>query len=179
MWDECNCAVVWTFFVIAFLWDWNENRPFPVLWPLLSFPNLLAYWVQHLHFRHIQGLEFGASQVALVIKDQLANAVDARDVGSIPGSWRSPGAGTGNPLWYSCLENSTVRGAWWATVHGATKSQTWLSDWAQGTPVKTCSPIFWLPDLWKYFLTNYSCLISSKLWFCFFSSVRSHVLLCF
>ena len=46
MWNECNCAVVWTFFGIAF-WDWNENWPFPVLWPLLSFPNLLAYWVQH------------------------------------------------------------------------------------------------------------------------------------
>ena len=46
VWDECNCAVVWTFFGIAFLWDWNENWPFPVLWPLLSFPNLLAYWVQ-------------------------------------------------------------------------------------------------------------------------------------
>ena len=37
MWEECNCAVVWTFFCIAFLWDWNENWPFPVLWPLLSF----------------------------------------------------------------------------------------------------------------------------------------------
>ena len=48
VWDECNCAVVWAFFGIAFLWDWNENWPFPVLWPLLSFPNLLAYWVQHL-----------------------------------------------------------------------------------------------------------------------------------
>ena len=45
MWDECNCAVVWTFFGIALLWDWNENWPFPVLWPLLSFSNLLAYWV--------------------------------------------------------------------------------------------------------------------------------------
>ena len=44
MWDECNCVVVWTFFGIAFLWDENENWPFPVLWPLLSFPNLLAYW---------------------------------------------------------------------------------------------------------------------------------------
>ena len=42
MWDECNCAVVWAFFCIAFLWDWNENGPFWVLWPLLSFPNLLA-----------------------------------------------------------------------------------------------------------------------------------------
>ena len=49
MWDECNCAVVWAFFGIAFLWDWNENRPFPVLWLLLHFPNLLAYWVQHIH----------------------------------------------------------------------------------------------------------------------------------
>ena len=49
IWDECNCMVVLTFFGIAFLWDWNENWPFPVLWPLLSFPSLLAYWVQHFH----------------------------------------------------------------------------------------------------------------------------------
>ena len=49
VWDECKCAVVWVFFGIAFLWDWNVNWPFPVLWPLLSFPNLLAYWVQHFH----------------------------------------------------------------------------------------------------------------------------------
>ena len=49
VWDECNCAVVWTSFGIAFLWDWNENWPSPVLWPLLSFPNLLAHWVQHFH----------------------------------------------------------------------------------------------------------------------------------
>ena len=49
VWDECNCAVVWAFFGIAFFRDWNENWPFPVLWPLLSFPNLLAYWVHHFH----------------------------------------------------------------------------------------------------------------------------------
>ena len=41
MWNECNCAVVWTFFNTAILWDWNENWPFPVLWRLLRFPNLL------------------------------------------------------------------------------------------------------------------------------------------
>ena len=57
MWDECNCAVVWTFFGIAFLWDWDENCPFPVLWPLLSFPNLLAYWVQHFHSIILQDLK--------------------------------------------------------------------------------------------------------------------------
>ena len=45
MWDECNCAVVWTFFGIAFLWDWNENWPFPVLRPLLSFPN--CWHIEH------------------------------------------------------------------------------------------------------------------------------------
>ena len=45
MWDECNCVVVWAFFGIAFLWDWNENWPFPALWPLLSFPKFLTYWV--------------------------------------------------------------------------------------------------------------------------------------
>ena len=47
MWKECNCMVIWTLFGIALLWDWNENWPFPVLWPLLNFLNLLAYWVQH------------------------------------------------------------------------------------------------------------------------------------
>ena len=50
VWDECNFVVVWAFFGIAFLWDWNENRSFPVLRPLLSFPNLhmtqeFPYWV--------------------------------------------------------------------------------------------------------------------------------------
>ena len=49
MWDECNCEVVWAFFDIAFLWDWTEKWPFLVLGPLLSFPNLLAYWGQHFH----------------------------------------------------------------------------------------------------------------------------------
>ena len=39
LWDECNYTEVWTFVGIAFLWDWNESWPFPVLWPLLSFPN--------------------------------------------------------------------------------------------------------------------------------------------
>ena len=44
-WNEHSCVVVWTFFGIALLWDWNENLPFSVLRLLLSFPNLLAYWV--------------------------------------------------------------------------------------------------------------------------------------
>ena len=57
VWDEYNCAVVWALFGIAFLRDWNKNWPFPVLWPLLSFPNLLAYWVQHFHSIIFQDLK--------------------------------------------------------------------------------------------------------------------------
>ena len=47
VWNECSCAVVWTFFGVALLWDWKENWPFSVLWPQLSFPNLLIECVQH------------------------------------------------------------------------------------------------------------------------------------
>ena len=56
------------------------------------------------------------------------SACNAGDLGSIPGSGRSPGEGNGNPVQYSCLENPMDRGAWWATVHGVAKSQTRLSD---------------------------------------------------
>ena len=56
------------------------------------------------------------------------SACSAGDLGLIPGSGRSPGAGNGNPLQYSSLENLMDRGAWWAAVHGVTKSQAQLSD---------------------------------------------------
>ena len=51
-------------------------------------------------------------------------ACNAGDPDLIPGSRRSPGKGNGNPLQYSCLENSMDRGVWWATAHGVTKSPT-------------------------------------------------------
>ena len=53
-----------------------------------------------------------------MVKNLPANAGDARDLGLIPGSGRSPGEGNGNLLQYSCLENSMDRRAWWTTVHG-------------------------------------------------------------
>ena len=62
---------------------------------------------------------------SLVGKESTCNA---GDLGLIPGSRRSPGEGSGNPLQYSCLENPMDRGAWWVTVHGVTKSQTRLRD---------------------------------------------------
>ena len=57
VWDECNCAIAWAFFGIAFLRDWNENWPFPVLWPLLSFQ---IWW-------HIECSTFTASSFRLEI----------------------------------------------------------------------------------------------------------------
>ena len=60
----------------------------------------------------------------LVVKNPPANAEDLRDVGSIPGSGRSPQGGNSNPLQCSCLENPMDRGAWQATVHRFAKSRT-------------------------------------------------------
>ena len=59
-----------------------------------------------------------------MVKNLPANTGELRDMGSIPRTRRSPGGGHGNPLQYSCLENAMDRGAWSATVHGVTKSQT-------------------------------------------------------
>ena len=56
-----------------------------------------------------------------MVKNLPANAGDGRDMGLIPESGRSLGEGNGNPLQYSCLENSIDRGTWWATVHGGLK----------------------------------------------------------
>ena len=66
--------------------------------------------------------------MVLVVTNLPANSGDIRDLGSILGSGRSSGVGNGNPLQYSCLENSVDGGAWHATVQGATKSWTRLSD---------------------------------------------------
>ena len=60
--------------------------------------------------------------------DGKESTCNAGDPGSVPGSGRSPREGNGNPLQYSCLESSMDRGAWWAIVHGVTKSRTRLSD---------------------------------------------------
>ena len=61
-------------------------------------------------------------------EDGKESACKAGDLGSIPGLRRAPGRGHGNPLQYSCLENPHGKGAWWATVHGVTKSWAWQSN---------------------------------------------------
>ena len=65
------------------------------------------------------------------------SAYNVGDLGLVPGLGRSPGEGHGNPLQYSCLENSMDRWAWQATVHGVTKSWIWLSNWHTHTHTHT------------------------------------------
>ena len=81
-----------------------------------------------------------------MVKNPPANAGDIRDMGSIPGSGRSPGRGNSNPLQYSCLENPMDRGDWWARVHRVSRSRTQLKqlststgDFPGGPVIKTLS----------------------------------------
>ena len=83
-----------------------------------------------------------------MVKNSPNNAADIRDLGSIPGLGRSPGGGHGNPLQYSCLENFTDRGAWWATVHRVAKSWTRLKQLSMHTCIYgTCFRKFLQGDL--------------------------------
>ena len=87
-------------------WDIRQNR-------------MNNYYMLYVHSR-------GSQRVIVVKKKPACQCRRHRDMGSIPGSGRSPGGGHGNPLQYSCLENPMDEGAWWAIVHRVAKSQTWL-----------------------------------------------------
>ena len=75
-----------------------------------------------------------------MVKNPPASAGGAGDVALIPELGRSPGEGDGNPLQYSCLDNPMERGAWRATVHGVTESQTRLSAHTHTSDFMTHSP---------------------------------------
>ena len=85
----------------------------------------------------------GAYQGALLVKNPSASARGAKDMGSVPGSGRSPGGGHGRPLPYSCLENPMDRGAWQATVHGVAQSRTRLKGLSSsGIGVMDCVSLY-------------------------------------
>ena len=99
------------------------------------------------------------SMVSQTVK---ATAYDVGDLGLIPGSGRSPGEGNGNPLQYSCLENSMDGGAWWATVHGVAKSWThwvtllWLFIFS----------IICIKNMFKSYLDIYKYMQQFMVWLC-------------
>ena len=96
----------------------HQNTTMLVPWPWNSQPSEL-WETNFCSLTHSLGLPG-----SLVVNNLSANTRDARDTCLIPGLGWSPGVESGNPLQYSCLENSMDRGAWQTTVHGATKSQT-------------------------------------------------------
>ena len=110
-----------------------------------------------------------ASQVAL-LKNPPANAGDMRDMGSMPGSGRSPGGWHGNPLEYSCLENPwTERGAWWVTIHWVVKSWTRLKQLS--THAYSAAVIF--PKL----QVNVISKLNAPQWFSNTQKIRSKILI--
>ena len=82
----------------------------------------------------------------LGVKNPCANVGNLRDVGLIPGSGRTPGEGNENPLQYSCLDDSTDRDAWRATIHGISQSQTWLSDLAFSSCLRAWASLYLVLD---------------------------------
>ena len=114
---------------VLFVWTWNwKEAKMPINsrihQSIVVFP---ACWNTTQHWKWIttyynkkRGFPGGS--------DGKESACSAGDLGSTPELGRSPGEGNGNPLQYSCLENSMDWGAWWATVPGVAKSQTQLSD---------------------------------------------------
>ena len=92
---------------------------------LFFFLKPLANVVEKLLYTYVYKWNFPGSSKSKV------SACNAEDLGLIPGWGKSPGEGHGNPLWYSCLENSMDRGTWWGLkegAHGVSKSQTQLSN---------------------------------------------------
>ena len=137
--SHCPCAFVAT-------WEWNFTHS--IYWTHTRFTLSIIYSSQQLYTlsgilliskwslkklsilsRLPRGFPGGA-----VVKESTSQA---GDVGLIPEWGRSPGEGNGNPLQYSCLENAMDRGAWWAVVHGVTKSRTWLSVRAHTHPARS------------------------------------------
>ena len=101
-----------------------------------------------------------ASQVVLVVNNPPANAGDIRDMGSIPGSGRSPGGRHGNPLQYSYLENPRDRGAWTATVQRIMQSRAWLKQLS--THARTPAP--WWISIEYLINANITCLLTLSMY---------------
>ena len=152
---------------------------FPVfIWPIWAFHESLnvtrsstdktkkeKWGLETLHVDFLFQSNFYWSIIALGFpggSDGKKSACNVGNPGLIPGLGRSPGEGNGNPLQYSCLEDPMDRGAWWATVHGVTKSWTQQSGWAHTDKYCICkmqwnihhiSKVFqvWF-NWWKYWM---------------------------
>ena len=146
VWDECNCVVVWAFFGIAFLWDWNENNffqscghcwVFQICWHIecTTFTtSSFRIWNSSTGIRRRQ---WHPTPVFLPGKSHGQRSLvgcspwgrqewDMTEQLHFHFSLSCIGEGNGNTLQCSCLENPRDRGAWWTAIHGVAQSWTWL-----------------------------------------------------
>ena len=112
---------------LAWRIPWTEHSPWDSIESDTTVQLCSVQWTSLRLPRWLSSKKFACHCMTLVVNNSPAKAGDLRDVDSISGLGRSPGGGTGKPLQYSYLGNSMDRGAWQATVHRVTKSQTWLS----------------------------------------------------
>ena len=124
---------------------------------------ITTFWIFHCEFQPAEIQTICSSVMnlpvirllgGLVVKNPPANAGDTGDMGSVPGSGRSPGGKNGSPLPYSCLESPMDRGAWRAAVYSIAKSLTPLSDhtcayWISGGLLLPSGGVWWLWLDWK------------------------------
>ena len=131
-------------------WEWhNWLSRFKVRTPFCVFLSrdclifLFPSYRQWIHYKNYNKSDkFRVMPSFNMVKNPPANSGDAGDVGLNPGSGRSPGVGNGNPLRYSCLENSMERGTWWAAIQGASKTWPQLSNWTHTHTIQYSSNIF-------------------------------------
>ena len=136
---------------------WWTRRP-GMLW-FMGLQRVRHNWATELNWTELLKMGFPAGS------EFKASTCNEGDLGLIPGSGRSPGEGNDNALQYSCLENPMNGGAWWATVHGVSMSQTWLNNFtAQNNQyiIKICqSDTFWSGTTIRYFGVAYASIFTT------------------
>ena len=125
VWDECSCVVFSAFFGIAFLRDWNENWPFPVLWLLLSFPNLLAYWLQTFTASSFRIWNSSTGIPSPPLYSKYISMKIQKVTSQMKGQAKTPGERSSGPtrdwprLAYECPGVSGGGVGWWCPVVGS------------------------------------------------------------
>ena len=181
MWSECNCVIVWKFFGIAFLWDRNENWPFPVLWNWKSSLAKKRITTKKVNMDNAVGLSWRRwwhpTPVLLPGKSHGQRSLvgcspwgreesDTTERLHFHFSLSCLEGGNGNPLQCSCLEDPRDGGAWWAAVYGVAQSQTRLKRLSSSSSSSSRASLIHTQSSEPSLFTLSRAPASVKKWFC-------------